>query len=155
MVTFRGAAAQWGPLAGSGAIGRFRWKLEQFHSLITFENATAWWRLARCKQKLPGVGDMLTAIWALLGCYPVMVPVPSPDIVVAAVPPPSHQAMACQATGRWLGSGTAAIARWRPRGMYKRVHPCIGDMTMSGWKPTISLINPSIHPCIPNAQKVT
>ncbi len=52
-VTFRGAAARWGPPAELSTIGQFLRKIEQFRRLVTFENAAARWCVAHCKQKLP------------------------------------------------------------------------------------------------------
>ncbi len=94
MVTFQGANARCGHPAGLGAIRRFWRKIKQFHELVTFENAAARWRLAHCKQKSPDVGDVLTVIGTPSGCNPTMAPVPSPNIAMAAVPPPGRRATA-------------------------------------------------------------
>ena len=52
------------------------------------------WLIAR--KNRPDVADVLISTGAPSGCYLAMVPVPSPNSAMAAVPPPSYRAAALQ-----------------------------------------------------------
>ena len=93
MITFRGAAARWEFLAGLGAIGWFWWKIEQFHRLVHLKMPPrdgVW--LIESKNR----PETLATCSQPSGCYPTVASVPSPNIVMAAVPPPSRQTAALQ-----------------------------------------------------------